>query len=52
MSATGVRVHRAMGYVYLGYGVVTGVLAAYAVWMLRRGRKLSRTLPPDERTWQ
>jgi hypothetical protein len=40
------------GYVYLGYGVVFGVLASYSVRVVLRGRKLSRTLPPDERTWQ
>ena len=41
-----------MGYVYLGYSVVCQRLAAYSVWVIHRGRKLSRTLPPDERTWQ
>jgi CcmD family protein len=40
------------GYVYLGYGVVSVVLAGYSVRVIVRGRKLSRTLPPDERTWQ
>ena len=41
-----------MGYVFLGYGVVFGALAAYSVRIVLRGRKLSRTLPPEERTWQ
>ncbi|MDQ6616322.1 MAG: hypothetical protein M3083_16665 [Actinomycetota bacterium] len=41
-----------MGYVFLGYGVAFGALAAYSVLVIVRGRKLSRTLPPDERTWQ
>ncbi|MDQ1394398.1 MAG: hypothetical protein QOF30_3375 [Acidimicrobiaceae bacterium] len=41
-----------MGYVFLGYGVVSGVLGAYSVRVILRGRKLSRTLPPEERTWQ
>jgi hypothetical protein len=40
------------GYVYLGYGVCFGALAAYSVRVIYRGRKLSRTLPPEERTWQ
>ncbi len=40
------------GYVYLGYVVCFGALAAYSVRMIHRGRKLSRTLPPEERTWQ
>ncbi len=41
-----------MGYVYLGYGVVFSVLVAYSFWVIYRGRKLSRTLPPEERTWR
>jgi hypothetical protein len=40
-----------MGYVFLGYIVVFGALAAYAWRTIRRGRKLSRALPPGERTW-
>jgi hypothetical protein len=32
--------------------VVSGVLAAYSVRVILRGRKLSRSLPPEERTWQ
>jgi hypothetical protein len=41
-----------MGYVYLGYIVAFGTLAAYALRILWRGRKLSRALPPEERTWR
>jgi hypothetical protein len=41
-----------MGYVYLGYGVCFAGLGGYAVRVLLRGRKLSRTLPPGERTWR
>ncbi|HEX3426210.1 MAG TPA: hypothetical protein VHT30_08755 [Acidimicrobiales bacterium] len=40
------------GYVTLGYVVCFAALAAYSVWMVFRGRKLTRTLPPDERTWR
>ena len=29
-----------MGYVWAGYGVTLGSLAAYAVWLLRRARNL------------
>jgi hypothetical protein len=43
---------RQMGYVYLGYGVVFGTLAAYSLRVVLRGRKLSRSLPPKERTWR
>jgi hypothetical protein len=41
-----------MGYVYLGYIVTFGALAGYSVRTLLRGRRLSRSLPPKERTWQ
>jgi hypothetical protein len=41
-----------MDYVYLGYAVCFGGLAAYALHVVRRGRRLSRSLPPGERTWR
>ena len=40
------------GYVYLGYGVCFGTIALYTVRIIVRGRKLTRTLPPEEPTWQ
>ncbi len=40
-----------MGYVAFGWAVAFGVLCAYALWMIRRGRKLTRALPWRERTW-
>ena len=39
-------------YVYLGYCVAFGTLGAYSLRTVLRGRKLSRTLPPKERTWR
>ena len=41
-----------MGYVYLGYAVCFGGLGAYSLRVILRGRKLSRALPPRERTWR
>lgn len=39
------------GYVAAGW-IGTGVLlAGYALAMLRRGRRLSRQVPPGERRW-
>ena len=32
-----------MGYVFAGYGISIAAIAGYAAWVLRRGRKLSRT---------
>ena len=29
-----------MGYVWAGYGITLASLAAYAVWLLRRARRL------------
>ena len=44
------------GYVLAGYGVTVGTLGLYAVWVLRRGRALSRSIPARPggsfpRTW-
>jgi len=40
-----------MDYVYLGYAVTAATLIAYSLRVVVRGRKLSRSLPADERTW-
>jgi hypothetical protein len=32
-----------MGYVVAGYGISLVAIAGYAGWLVRRGRKLSRT---------
>jgi heme exporter protein CcmD len=39
------------GYVIAGYVVTALVLATYAGWVIRRGRQLSRMVPPEERRW-
>lgn len=46
LAATG-----SWGYVALTYGVTVGLLGGYTAWVLRRGRKIGRQLPPDDRTW-
>jgi hypothetical protein len=38
-------------YVLAGWGLVAGGIAAYALAIARKGRKLSKDLPPDERRW-
>jgi len=35
-----------MSYVLAGYGITAVVLAAYAARVVRRGRAISRILPP------
>jgi hypothetical protein len=40
-----------VSYVLAGYGVTLVTLAAYTLRVIRRGRALTRTLPP-EKQWQ
>jgi heme exporter protein CcmD len=39
------------GYVFAAYLITFGVLAAYALWVLVRGRRLSAQVPEDRRRW-
>jgi heme exporter protein CcmD len=39
------------GYVIAGYAVTGFVLAGYAIWIIRRGRQLSKLVPGKERRW-
>jgi hypothetical protein len=39
------------GYVVAGYVTVFGSLGLYTLRTLRRGRRLSRSVPPAERRW-
>jgi hypothetical protein len=39
------------GYVAAGWGGAAALIGVYAVWVLRRGRALSRQVPPEERRW-
>ncbi|HEX2047827.1 MAG TPA: hypothetical protein VHF27_08685 [Acidimicrobiales bacterium] len=36
------------GYIFAGYFSTFGILAAYATWVIRRKRTLSRLLSPPE----
>jgi hypothetical protein len=38
-------------YVLVGWGLVIAGVAIYAALVVRRGRQLSKQLPPDERRW-
>lgn len=40
-----------VGFVIGGYVATIGGLAAYAAWVVRRGKVLSRRVPPEERRW-
>lgn len=38
-------------FVIAAWLVVTVVIATYVLWVLRRGRKLSESVPENERRW-
>jgi hypothetical protein len=38
------------GYIFAGYFSTFGILAAYAAWVIRRKRVLSRLLSPPDNT--
>jgi hypothetical protein len=39
------------GYLVAGWGGALALVAGYALVVVRRGRKLSRRVPPGERRW-
>jgi hypothetical protein len=39
------------GYIAVAWLVTFAVVAAYAMWVLRRGRELSARVPEAERRW-
>jgi hypothetical protein len=40
-----------VGYVAAGWGIALTALAAYALRTVRRGRTLTRQVPPEDRQW-
>lgn len=40
-----------VGYVAAGWGIALVTLDAYAIRLLRRGRRLAALVPPSERRW-
>lgn len=40
-----------IGHVLAGWIATYGLLGAYAAVTIRRGRRLSRIVPPEERRW-
>lgn len=39
------------GYVAAGWIATIGLLGGYAAAVIRKGRRLSRVVPPEERRW-
>ena len=50
MSATVLAMTHA-GYVAAGWIATIGLLGGYAAAVIRKGRRLSRIVPPEERRW-
>lgn len=40
-----------LGYILVGWIVTVGVFAVFAAVTVRRGRRVSRVVPPEERRW-
>jgi hypothetical protein len=38
-------------YIATAWIATFAAVGAYALWVIRRGRKLSKVVPPDERRW-
>jgi hypothetical protein len=39
------------GYIITSWVATFGIVIAYAAAVIRRGRKLSRSVPPEDRRW-
>ena len=39
------------GYVWLGWGLTVGRARRLRLWIILRGRALSRRVPPEDRRW-
>jgi len=39
------------GYIIAAWGVTFGAVAVYAAAVIRRGRRLSKVVPPEQRRW-
>ena len=42
---------QSLGSILLGYSLVFGLTGLYAVVMVRRGRRLARRLPDEDKPW-
>ncbi|MFV0316766.1 MAG: hypothetical protein ACK5O2_07350 [Microthrixaceae bacterium] len=38
-------------YIAMAWIVTIGAVALYAIWLVLRGRALSREVPPEDRRW-
>lgn len=40
-----------LGTILVGWGITAGTVAGYALLLVRRGKRLSRIVPPEDRRW-
>jgi hypothetical protein len=38
-------------YVGFSYALTVGMIGGYAAWVIRRGRKIGKQLPAEDRKW-
>jgi hypothetical protein len=38
-------------YVAFSYGLTVALIGGYSAWIIQRGRKIGRQLPPEDRKW-
>jgi hypothetical protein len=39
------------GYIIAAWGITFGAVGVYAAAVIRRGRRLSKVVPPEQRRW-
>lgn len=51
MASSVLATTSAWTYVAVTYSAAAVLIGGYAAWVIQRGRKVGRQLPPEERTW-
>lgn len=51
MLAASVLAYTDLGTILAGWGVTVAGVAGYALLLVRRGKRLSRIVPPEDRRW-
>jgi hypothetical protein len=50
-TLTGYQEPAPWGYVIAGWSTVVVGIASYATWVVVKGRRLARQLPPEDQRW-
>lgn len=51
VSTVVAELHGGWGNVAASYALVIGAIVAYAAYVIVRGRRLGRQVPPEDRRW-